>query len=191
MDFTVQQRSFLPRELTAITGLSPTMQRDWRRNGYLPMREAGWATFDLRDVARVALLKVLADAGLGPAFGNTLLSEPAHGRVVDSICWWAVEAQDVSTWVKNLPPVLAAQVLSWDEADHFSLVDAVTGISSTDRVQATHIDPLDRTTWQAEVPLDEAPRTPITITLRLDAIGSQIASRVSGPFLSLHPPDAG
>lgn len=191
MNFTVQHRSFLPRELTAITGLSPTMQRDWRRNGYLPMREAGWATFDLHDVARIALLKVLADAGLGPAFGNTLLSEPADARVVHSICWWAVEAQDASTWVKPLPPIIADEVLSWDAADHFALVDTVTGISSTDRFQAIHIDPLKRIMRHAEVPLDEQPPTPISITLRLDAIGSQIAGRVSGTLLSLHPLEAG
>jgi hypothetical protein len=54
---------FTPAEAERITGVSVTLQRDWRRREIMPKRE-GHARFDLRDLADMFALKCLFDAGI-------------------------------------------------------------------------------------------------------------------------------
>ena len=59
-------REFSPAEVATITGVSTTLQRDWRRRGVLPERRSeGWSRFDVSDVIEIAVLKFFADAGFG------------------------------------------------------------------------------------------------------------------------------
>lgn len=188
MNFVPQFRSFTPKDLTSITGLSPTMQRDWRRNGYLPPRESGWSSFDLEEVSKVALLKVLADAGLGPGFGNDVISGDVGRAIVRSIGWWVVEAEEAEAWVGDLTPSTASEVLALDADDHFALVSRVTGLDVAERLQAVQIDPIKRTIFAGiGAGADEAPIGLISLTVRLDALGQQIAQRVGKGVLKLQP----
>lgn len=186
MDIAVEFTAFAPKELTAITGLSLAMQRDWRRSGYLPPRETGWATFSLRDIAGIALRKVLADSGLGPGFGNTLLTHPSADLVVNSIVWWAVEADAISGWITQLPESLAAEVTAFDNDDHFGLVGRLTGQDSRKRALTVQIDPIGKqVSFNDECRPDHADESPLLVTLRLDAIGRQITQRAERSLLTL------
>lgn len=56
-------REFTPAETAVITGVSVTLQRDWRRRGILPERQAdGWSKFSLNDVIKLYVLKFFSDA---------------------------------------------------------------------------------------------------------------------------------
>ena len=65
--------TFTPAEVEKITGLTTTMQRDWRRRGFLPSN-SGHARFDAFGLAEALVMKLLADRGIGP----TLTKEIAH-----------------------------------------------------------------------------------------------------------------
>lgn len=63
--FTYAQ--FRPDEVETITGLSPTLIRDWRRRGLIhESYDRGPDGFDLHSVANFMLLRRLSDHGLGP-----------------------------------------------------------------------------------------------------------------------------
>lgn len=57
---------FSPGEVARITGLSTNLQRVWRRRGHLPARSAGYASFDARDLAALAVRHDLTRMGFAP-----------------------------------------------------------------------------------------------------------------------------
>ena len=57
--------AFTPAEAATITGVSTALQLDWRRHGYLPSND-GHARYDAFDLARMLVMKLLADKGVGP-----------------------------------------------------------------------------------------------------------------------------
>lgn len=57
-----------PAEAERITGVSTTLQRNWRRHGYLPGQD-GHARFDVFALAKLNVLGMLAAAGVGPQQG--------------------------------------------------------------------------------------------------------------------------
>lgn len=58
------EREFSPKEAEKITGVSTTLQRDWRRREILPQkREAGWAKFGLSDLIEMMVIKSFSEAG--------------------------------------------------------------------------------------------------------------------------------
>lgn len=59
---------YSPAEAGRISGLSPGMQRDWRRRGFLPAAD-GHARFNAFEVSDMRCLKLLSDGGLGPGHG--------------------------------------------------------------------------------------------------------------------------
>lgn len=61
---SVSSREFSPAEVAAITGVSVTLQRDWRRREILPDRKSeGWSRFDPADVALIYALGFFTAAG--------------------------------------------------------------------------------------------------------------------------------
>lgn len=183
MQLDVEFATFGPKDLTAITGLSPTMQRDWRRAGHLPARDAGWARFSLMDVCAVAVRKVLADAGLGPMFGKTLLDGPSGQALIASVLWWSLEAQDVGEWLVGAEPRLASEVRAFDEHDHFGMINAVTGLHPSDRLRVVTFNPITGL-LASDTNADEE-EVAMTFTLRLDVIGRQIASRADRSLIKV------
>ncbi len=57
---------FTPAEAERITGVNVTLQRDWRRRGFLPSNE-GHARFDVFSLAKMRFLGVMSERGIGPA----------------------------------------------------------------------------------------------------------------------------
>jgi hypothetical protein len=58
--------TFSASEAEKLTGVATSMQRDWRRRGFLPSNEAGWTRFTLRDLSRLLLLNMFSKQGIGP-----------------------------------------------------------------------------------------------------------------------------
>jgi len=60
-----ERRSFSPSEAARITGVSTTLQRDWRRRAIIQADGDGkWTRYDLAEVISLYLLKVFSDIGL-------------------------------------------------------------------------------------------------------------------------------
>lgn len=58
-------RDFSPSEAAEITGVSVTLQRDWRRRGLIAPNDTGkWACFSLTEVISMAVMKSFSDAGM-------------------------------------------------------------------------------------------------------------------------------
>lgn len=186
MQFEVEFATFGPKDLMAVTGLTPVMQRDWRRAGHLPAREGGWAKFSLLDVCAVAVRKVVADAGLGPAFGKTLLDGPSGPVLVASVMWWALEAQDVNDWLVDLDEALAGEVRALDAKDHFGLIYGVTGIDPSSRLRVIAVDPHSGVlTSQTEGDPAGDEDLAIALIIRLDTIGRQLATRAERSLITV------
>ncbi|MDO9638115.1 MAG: hypothetical protein Q7J44_06210 [Pseudotabrizicola sp.] len=65
MSFDVAFNLFTPADAAKITGVSQTLQRNWRRHGYLPEGE-GHTRFDVFSLAELYALGMLAERGVGP-----------------------------------------------------------------------------------------------------------------------------
>lgn len=65
MRVTIENASFSPAELEAVTGLSVDSQRDWRKRGLLPQKEdRKWTRFELTDVVFVMAMKAFSEMGV-------------------------------------------------------------------------------------------------------------------------------
>lgn len=64
-----EDREFTPKEAAEASGVSTTLQRDWRRREILQAgSDAGWARFSLNDVIRMAVLNRCSQFGLSVKF---------------------------------------------------------------------------------------------------------------------------
>ena len=64
--FTFDLAQFTPAEAARITRVSTTLQRDWRRRGFLPVSE-GHARFDVFALSKMLFLSCMAARGIGPS----------------------------------------------------------------------------------------------------------------------------
>lgn len=78
---------FSPAEAEQVTSLSLSMQRDWRRRGFLPSAGGKVASFDLFDLARLLFLKLMSDRGVGPGdiVGTAILNISARRIAYDAL----------------------------------------------------------------------------------------------------------
>jgi DNA-binding transcriptional MerR regulator len=79
--------TFTPGEAERITGVSTTMQRDWRRRGILA-KATERARFDLFDLAELLTLKLLSDRGIGPKAAAEVVDWCGYGiayHTLDSV----------------------------------------------------------------------------------------------------------
>lgn len=83
MSITLTLTTFTPAEAEAITGVSTASQRDWRRRGFLAS-SAGHARFDAFDLARMLVIRLLSDRGIGP--GQTAEASYAHCGDIAGVC---------------------------------------------------------------------------------------------------------
>lgn len=107
MSMTLTLTTFTPAEAEAITGVSTASQRDWRRRGFLASGD-GHARFDAFDLARMLVIRLLSDRGIGPAqtaqapslaFGD-IASICAVGALGNAFSWsdaWEGDLEDIPT----------------------------------------------------------------------------------------------
>lgn len=82
---SVKQAHFTPSELAAITGLSPEMQRVWRRRGQLPEGVGSPARFNATDAAELIVRYQLSRYGVSPSE-----SADAGKRAAPLVLWFAL-----------------------------------------------------------------------------------------------------
>ena len=75
---------FTPAEAERITGVTTTMQRDWRRRGILK-KEGDTARFDLFDLCELLTLKLLSDRGIGPKAAAEVVTWCGYGVAYHSL----------------------------------------------------------------------------------------------------------
>lgn len=96
---------FSPSEAAEISGLSQTMQRDWRRRGFLPSNE-GRARFTAFEVASMLAMKLLSDQKIGPSATQELAPKFALGIVCLALTWceaWEGDHKHALSWEEDLP----------------------------------------------------------------------------------------
>jgi hypothetical protein len=78
---------FTPAEAVGITGVSNTLQRQWRRpeRGYLPANEDGHARFDVYGLGRLLVLKMLSDRGTGPQHAKKIADVACGGITIGAL----------------------------------------------------------------------------------------------------------
>lgn len=108
MDDIITLAHFTPAEAERITGVSTALQRDWRRRNLLPSM-SGHARFDVFELARMAVLKHLADRGIGPSLAGDEADWCAAAVAHAALGWheaWDGEADRTLTWLDhyNSPP---------------------------------------------------------------------------------------
>lgn len=81
---------FTPGEAARISGVSATLQRDWRRRGYL-RKEAGQARFTSFDVAELMALNALAARSIGPQQATMVAKPCAVGILHAALSSWSPE----------------------------------------------------------------------------------------------------
>lgn len=68
-------REFTPNEAERITGVSTTLQRDWRRRGIIAAKEDGrWTRWELDDLVRLTVMKLFSEAGMDVSKTATVAS---------------------------------------------------------------------------------------------------------------------
>lgn len=119
MDEIITLAQFTPAEAERITGVNTALQRDWRRRGYLPSNE-GQARFDVFQLARMTVLKLLADRGIGPALSHEEAEWCAlaavHSAFRDRDAWDG-EHKQALTWLDEYasPPPVDPMIVAFVE----------------------------------------------------------------------------
>ncbi len=67
--FKIEQITATAADAERLTGLTQTVQRDWRRHGYLP-RFDGWAQYDLKALASLLFMHKMAQRNIGPMLSS-------------------------------------------------------------------------------------------------------------------------
>jgi hypothetical protein len=81
-------RKFTPKEAGLVSGVSPALQRDWRRRGVLPPREdQGWSSFDLSDVIKMTVMRAFSESGLSLKAAE-VMAAMAILPVLSDFCRW-------------------------------------------------------------------------------------------------------
>ena len=63
---SISTRTFTASEVEKVTGVSATLQREWRRRGVLPEKgDKSWTRTTAEQLVTISVIKFLADAGMG------------------------------------------------------------------------------------------------------------------------------
>ena len=77
MRFRNNYATFEAREAEWITGVGRQIQREWRRRGFFAWEGEGRADHKLHDLARLIVMGVLADRGIGPSMSMDIATSAA------------------------------------------------------------------------------------------------------------------
>lgn len=102
---------FTPAEAERITGVTTTLQRDWRRRAFIPVMD-GHARFDLFQLAEMITLNALANRGIGPSLSKQVSEICAKAIVYSALAWsnaWDGDAHSDLAWRKIQP-----HIKKWD-----------------------------------------------------------------------------
>jgi hypothetical protein len=101
-----REGQFTPSEAESITGLSLTLQRDWRSQGYLQARTSGRASFSPREQAEMRVMVKLRGLGLPLAESREVADQAAS-----SVLFAALADHGAKTLAVDAPPERAPEYL--------------------------------------------------------------------------------
>ncbi len=146
--FTLAQ--FTPAEAERVTGATTTMQRDWRRRGFLPSGD-GHARFDLFSLGRLFVMKALADRGIGPSLTGLEAEWCALAVARDALRWrdgWDGDHESTLTWLPDFaspPPLDPAMV---DLMTKINAEDPTIAVPETGSYWGAQAEYLTRHLWR-------------------------------------------
>lgn len=85
--------TYTPSEVAKITGVSTDNQRNLRRAGYLP-KTIGHARFNLQEIARLLVIGLMSEKGIGPKVSTAFAETAARGIFLKSLWNSEVYSQD-------------------------------------------------------------------------------------------------
>lgn len=127
-------REYTPKEAAEASGVSTTLQRDWRRREIIqPSSNAGWARFSLDDVIRMAVLNRCSMYGLSVKFAAKWIAPIAILPVYEALeCFDGAIGGDVSPTrepreddSQKFGRYIAAAATSDDDAPYVCRADAL------------------------------------------------------------------
>ena len=101
------EETFTPSEAEAITGVSTTTQRDWRRNGYLPDGDGSWTRYSIEQIAFLFITGMLAKFGVKPSVSTTIAAAQSS-RKKSAVAL-------VTIFAKNNPKALSNRISAGGE----------------------------------------------------------------------------
>lgn len=78
---------YSPSEVARVSGVSTSLQRDWRRRGVIQGRADGWNKYDLGDVIRMTVMRAFTQSGISIETAD-LVSSLAVPPVMDELGRW-------------------------------------------------------------------------------------------------------
>lgn len=173
--------TFAPAEVEEFTGVSPLLQRTWRRRGFLGERQHG-RHFNAREIAQIMILRYL---------GQTLLQDldfvsEAVKKAAPVALWHALHRRKPSPWdVRGTPAEQAAFRRAIAAADLFDVdyIDRMVGVKKGEIYPLLAITPEDSVFVES---LDDAfpdHSAPGAIIINLMALGHQLAEAVQKPLI--------
>lgn len=168
-NLTFQLTEYTPAEVEKMTGLSVTMQRDWRHRGFGPQFEKH-ARFDIIQVAELLFMKVCSDYGKGPAMSHV------HARPVAFALVKNVLTYNKATWIGDPVAVFDAiprgtrSLTENEKGDIFMLTDPKmeSWRNSSPKEVERHVQRLD------EGETEQYLKTPWLVDRLFEALGNAI-----------------
>ncbi|MCB0636584.1 MAG: MerR family transcriptional regulator [Lewinella sp.] len=78
---------YSPSEVARVSGVSTSLQRDWRRRGVIQGRADGWNKYDLADVIRMTVMRAFTQSGISLETAESV-SSLAVLPVMDELVRW-------------------------------------------------------------------------------------------------------
>lgn len=173
---------FSPAEVEDFTGVSPLLQRTWRRRGFLRDRQHGRAGFNAREIAQVMTLQYL---------GQTLMldlefASEAVEKAAPVVLWHALHRSKPSPWdIRGTPAEQTAFREAIAAADLFDVdyIDRMVGVKKGEIHPFLVITP--KRSDFADSFDDAFPdgSIPGAIVLDLMALGRQLGQAVPKPLI--------
>ncbi|MGE3877397.1 MAG: hypothetical protein AB7F74_30935 [Parvibaculaceae bacterium] len=177
MRVRIVNREFTPAEAATITGVSPALQRDWRRRNLMKENPDGrWTRWTLTDIIELSVMKLFSDAGMDVS--NTTIV--AHMAVMPTLGALALideavafEGVEVPEEFKNR--IRFGTVQTTDPSHTLGRFLASFGKGEYDVCRTDDLAAL-------ELQLDKEPR-PILSIVDCCSLARLIAERAGGPVI--------
>lgn len=172
----MQENEYGAAEVKRITGVSPDLQRDWRRRGILSkLAQPGRAKYSVSDVIEIAALKTLADAGLPVSTAGELASLAVLPVIRNFLRWpgvYGFVGDDVSDEIKD--QILARHVVGASDDDNWLF--AALGCDNPIMGRTA-----DLRTLEGGLRASKA-----AVIVDLNALAHEIAERALSPMITFH-----
>ncbi len=174
--------NFRAGEVSEITGISPVLQRNWRRRGLLEKKGEGWSSFSLEELVTLYVASVLIDRGVS-ASSALNVAQAGHFNLLTHIAKRSTEfAPDLpkdkrKTWADKLPEKYK------DRFRRFLVIPDVGNAVGKELVQC------DDVSKAIDQLVEKKITTGAVIVLDLETLADQIVERAGRPLMRVEVAD--